>query len=235
MKRENNRYLYRYLLQDKIDIYVDNIHKFQEIALLVDNPELLTDVRFLRQELGIKAPVIDFKKNIGEIFGKEQKTLDDWIVNHPSIKKSFQYGVNRIMRKFKCPLYLQNAVIQAILLKAVVDYSGIIKIIEKDTYIKHPVITILPTPHTTYTEIEEALREVKRLFKLFSHTLRTTKFIDTTPNISKKYRDWYWERLSGKKFVEIADEWNKQHNDKTNTTEDDVIKAVEYYQKLLRK
>jgi hypothetical protein len=64
--------------------------------------------------------------------------------------------------------------------------------------------------------------------KRFSHYQTR---IDFTPNI-RKYREWYWERIKGKTYQQIADEWLEQHEDE-NTTYLDVLKAVKTYQKLL--
>jgi hypothetical protein len=55
--------------------------------------------------------------------------------------------------------------------------------------------------------------------------------IDVTPNI-KKYRNWYWERIKGKTYQTIADEWIEKH-EMENTTYLDVLKAVKTYEKLL--
>jgi hypothetical protein len=94
-----------------------------------------------------------------------------------------------------------------------------------------PSIAIYISPSSTYKELEEEFRNAKQMMatdERFSYCPPRTDF---APNI-RKYREWYWERLKGKTYQLIADEWLTKHENE-NTTYLDVLKAVKTYKKLL--
>lgn len=142
--------------------------------------------------------------------------------------------------KFNRPPYFAEVVKQAVFCRAVDDDTlrhTYAKIIENDSlfstsgYIQLPQMAILVSPITTYEELKKVFREAKELFKKDKRLTYYQPRIDTISNI-KKYRDWYWEKLNGKTYQKIADEWLEKHENE-NTTYLDVLKAVKHYKKLL--
>jgi hypothetical protein len=148
--------------------------------------------------------------------------------------------VNLVCVKFNRPPYFAEVVKQAIFCGAI-DKNALrhtyAKIIENDQmfstggHFQLPQTAILISPITTYEELKKVFREAKELFKTDERLIYYQPRLDTVSNI-KKYRDWYWERVKGKKYQEIADEWVEKHEDE-NTTYLDVLKAVKLYKKLL--
>lgn len=142
--------------------------------------------------------------------------------------------------KFNRPPYFAEVVKQSVFCGAVDDDTlrhTYAKIIENDSlfstsgYIQLPQMAILVSPITTYEELKKVFREAKELFKKDKRLTYYQPRIDTITNI-KKYRDWYWERVKGKTYQKIADEWVEKHQNE-NTTYLDVLKAVKLYKKLL--
>lgn len=147
---------------------------------------------------------------------------------------------NMVCVKFNRPSHFAEVVKQAIFCGAIEEdtlrttYS---KIIENDAlfstsgYFQLPQMAIFISPTTTYEELKKVFREANKLYKTDKRLIYYQPRIDTISNI-KKYRDWYWEKLNGKTYKEIADEWVEKHEDE-NTTYLDVLKAVKLYKKLL--
>jgi len=149
--------------------------------------------------------------------------------------------VNLACIQFKRPPYFADVVRQAVFCGAVNDdcfKPTSAQVIEKDLlfstagYFQLPQIAILISPTTTYEELKEVFRNANKLYKTDKRLIYYQPRVDTTPNI-KKYRNWYWERINGKTFEDIADDWNKKHNDETSAIYLDVLKAVKAYEKLL--
>lgn len=149
--------------------------------------------------------------------------------------------VNLTCLQFKRPPYFADVVRQAIYCGAVnEDYfkPTNAQVIEKDIlfstsgHFQLPQIAIFISPTTTYEELKNVFRKANSLFKTDKRLIYYQPRVDITPNI-KKYRGWYWERISGKTYEQIADDWNETHNDETSAIYLDVLKAVKTYKKLL--
>jgi hypothetical protein len=100
-------------------------------------------------------------------------------------------------------------------------------------FFRLPQLAIFVSPTSTYEDVKSALREA---YGYFNTDKRLTYYqirMDTVPNI-RKYHHWYWERLKGKKYQQIADEWFEKHETEA-VTDIDVIKGVKTYKKLLSK
>jgi len=220
----------KFSASDKVDIVVDNKYFFQEIACLVDSPKFIHEARLIKGRLGIYEPIIDTDKHFVNVFSYWEKSYYEWRTKNESDATTLEAWAKRTLRKFGCPSHLRDAVIQAVLFNMVVSYSGIIKILNKDSKFTEPTIAIVPTPHTTYDEIKEALREAKNLMRTLSSKYRSEGLKDTTPNI-KQYRDWYWKHALGMTYQQIADEWEKQK--KVSIGYEDVAEAINTYQKML--
>src|SRR3989344_1735049 len=220
----------KFSVSDKVEIVADNKYFFQEIACLVDSPKFIQEARLIKARLGILEPIIDTDKHFVDLFGHWEKIYIDWRTKNESNTKILEAWTGRTLRKLDCSSHLRDVVIQAILFNMVVSYSGIIKILSKESKFTEPTIAIIPTPHTTYDEIKEALREAKNLMKTLSSRYKTENLKDTTPNI-KQYRDWYWKHAFGMTYQQIADEWEKQK--KVSIGYEDVAEAINTYQKML--
>lgn len=94
-----------------------------------------------------------------------------------------------------------------------------------------PPIAIFVSPTSTYEDVKEEFRKAKGIMKTDKRLSYYQPRVDLAPNI-RKYREWYWERIKGKTYQQISDEWIKKHENET-TTYLDVLKAVKTYEKLL--
>jgi len=149
--------------------------------------------------------------------------------------------VNLVCLQFKRPSYFADVVRQAIFCGAVnEDYfkPTFAQVIEKDTlfstsgHFQLPQIAIFISPTTTYEELKSVFRKANGLFKTDKRLIYYQPRVDIVPNI-RKYRDWYWERIKGKTYEQISNEWEQKHNNETSTSYIDVLKAVKTYEKLL--
>jgi len=220
----------KFTLDDKVEIVVDSIYKFQEIACLVDSPRFISEVTLLKNELGINEPVVNLETGFVDLFSHWEKIYNKWLTKNETKGKRLEAWTKGILRKFNCSIHLREAVIQSILFNMVVSYSGVIKILDKNSKFSEPTIAIIPTPHTTYEEIKEALREAKKLMGSISGAYKSEGLKDTTSNI-KRYRDWYWKHVLGMTYRQIANEWKEQTGMDIDYV--DVGKDIDTYKKML--
>jgi hypothetical protein len=94
-----------------------------------------------------------------------------------------------------------------------------------------PPAAIFVSPTSTYEDVKEEFRKAKEMMKTDKRLSYYQPRIDLAPNI-RKYREWYWDRIKGKTYRTIADEWIERHETE-NTTYLDVLKAIKTYEKLL--
>lgn len=99
------------------------------------------------------------------------------------------------------------------------------------SYFKLPQVVINVSPTSTYDDVKSAIRDAKELYKTDERLIYYQPRVDVAPNI-RKYREWYWQRIAGKTYQAIADEWIEKYENE-NTTYLDVLKAVKTYEKLL--
>lgn len=220
----------KFTLDNKVEIVVDSIYKFQEIACLVDSPRFIHEAQILKERIGIEKPIVDLEKGFVDLFSHWEKTYNEWSTKNETKRKTLEAWTKRILKKFNCSNHLQETVIQAILFNMVVNYSGIIKILNENSKFTGTTIVIVPTPHTTYEEIKEALKEAKKLMGSIPNMYKSEGLKDTTPTI-KRYRDWYWKHVLGMTYQEIANEWKEQRG--VNIDYDDVGKDIDTYKKML--
>lgn len=101
--------------------------------------------------------------------------------------------------------------------------------------IKSPKVVIEVSPHTTDEQVKQARKESKKIFD----TDPRFKYLNKKPdyiNEIKKYRYWYWKRLTGIKYVEIAKDWDKMNSYSAHcsTHQHAIMKGVKKYIKLLK-
>jgi|GEM_PF-5317854 len=227
----------------------------QDIITLIDSPAFLERIVKLRKKLGvIKVPVksnvellrvLGIKKKgtvsvteanrwIGKIISSPenwQKFLTIWNKKvHPK-RKTLESGAERILEELRRPYYLADITMQAVLLGIVGWDGNIWKLIDENSYIPKPNTAIFVNPRTTYPEVKEALKQIKDLFS----RSQPQKLQNYVPNI-EQYSWWYWGRVEGKKYSQIADDWAGKHQDdkqQSEVTEIDVLKGVRKYKSLL--
>ncbi|MFH1792731.1 MAG: hypothetical protein ABH819_03810 [Patescibacteria group bacterium] len=253
-----------YLQDLKIDIQIDNNLAFQEIALLVDKPDFLQMLPFLRKDLGI-VNLVSLDEFMDTAYDKPLHSKGKKKINLSKYKDAGKFKefakyneimatsgdledemdlfqliateVNLTCLQFKRPPYFADVVRQAIYCGAVnEDYfkPTSAQIVEKDIlfstsgHFQLPQIAIFISPTTTYEELKTVFREANSLFKTDKRLIYYQPRVDITPNI-RKYRKWYWERIKGKTYKQIADECP----DNEVVTDLDILKAVKTYSNLL--
>jgi len=144
---------------------------------------------------------------------------------------------NLICYEFKRPPYFVDVIKQAIFCGAVDD--TLFKPTEAKT-VDFSLLGAWPTldqvaifisPTSTYVDVEREFKKAKEKMKSNEWLSYYNPHSDTTPNI-RKYREWYWERIKGKTYQIIADDWADGH-EAEYTTYLDVLKALKIYDKLL--
>ena len=143
---------------------------------------------------------------------------------------------------FKRPPIFSDVCKDAILYGKVNDFSyKTTKVIVTDSNnlqmsvseLELPQVAIIVSPNSSDREIIEAGRIAKTLYKtderLSYYKPRTDK-----ANRIRTYRDWYWKHLSGLRYVDIASECaNSDDPDLIGLDDNRVLKAINYYKKLL--
>ena len=161
----------------------------------------------------------------------------DFLNGNPSnyLPEMLDAECNLICFEFNRPPYFVDAIKQAVLCGAVNDkYFKPTKAIPIDSFFfgLWPVleqVAIFVSPTSTYEDVEEEFRKAKELMKTDKKLSYYRPRIDIAPNI-RKYRDWYWKRIKGDTYQEIADDWSKRDI----ITYLEVLKGVQAYEKRLR-
>ena len=101
-------------------------------------------------------------------------------------------------------------------------------------YFQLPQAAILITPTSTDLEIKEQAQKIRQLYKSDKRLSYYLPRIDKVNKI-RAYREWYWQHLAGKTYVQISTDWmdNSDNPSDSGSDENRVLKGVAYYKKLL--
>lgn len=103
-------------------------------------------------------------------------------------------------------------------------------------YFQLPQAAILITPTSTDLEIKEQAQKIRDLYQ---SDKRLSYYLPRVDKVNKirAYREWYWQHLAGKRYVDIAEEWSKEDREidsnESGSDENRILKGVAYYKKLL--
>lgn len=140
------------------------------------------------------------------------------------------------------PAHFADVFIQAMFCGAVNEEfykSTVIEIMDKDYTPSDPLAFTIPeiaisiTPATTYQDLKDCFQAAKEKIKTDKRFSYYKPRADSVPNI-RMYRHWYWERLKGRKYREIADDWFNKHENDVGVDEIAVMKGVRKYKQLLK-
>lgn len=151
---------------------------------------------------------------------------------------------NLICFEFNRPYYFTEIIRQALFCKKVDDtYYGATQGTVIDASEFGPMEYTLPqaaifiSPTSTYEDVKEAFREVKEMIKTDRRLSYYQPRLDTVSNI-REYRSWYWDRLKGKTYTEISDDWITNHPEIKNidavSDVNFILKGVKKYKELLK-
>lgn len=145
---------------------------------------------------------------------------------------------------FKRPPYFTTPIVQAILCDAVDGDSfhpTLYHIVENDWLntttgsFQLPQIVISVSPTSTDLEIKKQVMFARHLLKTDKRLSYYKPRVDKVNKI-RAYREWYWQHLAGKTYVQISTDWMDNSNvDSSDSGSDEnrVLKGVAYYKKLL--
>lgn len=212
--------------------------KYQEIALLVDQPRFISKLIEARIKAKIEKPFIDLKQietiNKYPSYSELSKKYEEIREKDQAIKYRIGTSSLEILFELHYPMYYRDVVKHAIVFGLVVDLQPVVTLIDNKHKIQNPSVIMIPSPTTTNEEIKKALTEAKILINRTERT-KTPNNLDTTSNI-KKYRYWYWEYLSGKDYKIVSDEWADNPQAKENDPGFDanfVYKGIQSYKERL--
>lgn len=246
------------LLKLKIDIKTKDDTNFLELAIFFDKPEFLQLLPRLRKDYGVEHLISPDKylESINKLDSKTAKINFSKYKNSKEltkVAKDNQWNIeaemdmyqmldteaNIICYQFKRPPCFVEAVKQALFCGSVEgDWLGTtsVEVIESGLPVNAssfqlPQLAIFVSPTTTYESVKKSFQVAQTLYKTDPKIAYFRPRVDFVNNI-RKYRHFYWERLQGKTYQVISDEWIKKHENET-TTYLDVLKAVKNYKKLL--
>lgn len=186
-------------LSDRVEINIKDNKRFADVALLIDKPEFIKDVKVARG-----TPT--FPRYLSKYISKyKPKVIKKQEFSHKAIKdliKIYEKSL-KLRKKYKRPAGFER-VISAAIIKNKVDerdyrdaYATILD--PKHYYFKEtdmPKLAILLNPNTTRKEIEEIYsKELPRLREVFSNILvgiPNDVFPKDVLSTIKRDRHWYW-------------------------------------------
>lgn len=247
-----------YLQDFKIDIKTSKDVYYQELALLFDKQafiDLLPDLRQtykivnlfpldnFDEELDTHLHGTHFEESVKVNLAKYSKSkelkktfpdLYDFLSDENNMPEMLDAESNLICYEFNRPPYFVETIQQAIFCGVVDDThfkptkAKVIDFEEMGAWSTLERIAIFVSPTSTYEDVKEEFRKAKELMKSDKRLSYYQPQSDIAPNI-RKYRNWYWERIKGKTYQQIADEYPSDNI----VTYLDVLKAVKVYKKLL--
>lgn len=208
--------------------------KIQDVYVLVDRVDFLKSVENNRKELKLKK--FDFKKNkIKKNKYKIKDVLDIICNNDPKCLEQFEQCVTKILKEFNLQYPYRKIVLEALVTGVVVDIVKLTHILRGCVNFNIPCIAFMPTPTTTKQEIIKAINTKIRWLYGYDKDFISTRYPDLHSNI-EIMRQWYWERIEGKTYTKIAEDWAiSQEPKEINTTYLDVLKSVKKYKKILNR
>lgn len=251
------------LLDLKIGIKTEDETNFLELAIFFDKPEFLRMLSQFRKDYGIDQ-VLDtnkYRDKINELFDKTAKINFSKYQNPKELVKTIKEKssmdieeemdmfqmldteVNLVCYQFKRPPCFADAVKQAVFCGTVEgDWleTTSVEVIEDGRLLnvsefQLPQVAILISPTSTFKTLKSSFEIAQLLYKSDPRLSYFHPRVDFVNNI-RKYRDFYWDRLAGKTYQDIADRWvEKQLPKEDNTTYLEVMRGVKIYTKLLQK
>ena len=225
-----------------IRILIDDVGKFTDVALLVDNPIFLEHANELRKK---------YAKYLVYPPDKENEAMEYFESNlaKARLKKAFTNDLEELRRLFNRPMHFKEAIKYAVILEVVYDscyqrayleeepiYQGSPD--EEDPETKYSIVvnenTEIKDVEAVFSEFKERIKKLtylhskatdkeKREFEYGYWVNSTFKVPQDTKEQIKKYRDWYIRRQNGETPLEMAIKAN-------NTTKEEYRKNLKLRQ-----
>lgn len=186
----------------KIDIQTNNLFRYREIAVLVDKPKFLEEVKKIREIIGI-GTLLPFRAKHWQIDSMK------WSTNNQKGEQVLTSETERLCNTFERPKHMVNDIYQAILFGKIYDKDPAVGIVYPKTYLERPYVAIFPTLSTTDKAILIALKEAKRILKgnsilSSSFDFKAHGLEKIAPHQIKEHRELYWRNLAGESYTDIA-------------------------------
>lgn len=216
-----------------IEIDIEDKRLYAQIAFLVDRSDFLQEIANLRMKFNIDS---SFQQN-----NYFETASDDSLSSLHELKAQLLPEIARLRDTYKYPPYFDDVIFQVIMFNRVqsIKSTQVVMHLVKDSETQklpdqNMELAILLTPLSTKQEVMSAFEEAKKLRSEYEnrHPLSEVLDKDTLTNIIRD-RKWYLQKLSGKTYKEIVDEWNNTLGNSYIEEENDVIKAVSRYKKNL--
>lgn len=231
--------------------------ELQDLLCLIDSPKFLALINEYRSEHKIISPILTkneiakvsdvfkFAKNPFELTDKQLGQLfsasESWqLIEKEALGKislnlkSFEQDLQMVLGELQAMYQYRNVIAQSILFGFVGYKHSLNQIIKKDSELNESMYVIVPTERTTYAEIKQALRDSDEYFKQLRKLNQSNKPSPIQQNISA-YHQWYWKRVEGLKYREIANWWNDVQGKQDQAKDDnDILKGVKRYKQLLK-
>jgi hypothetical protein len=204
-------------------------HKYQQICTYIDSPMFIHGVETIRKSLNI----VVTPPNPEEIYNllSFQTKYSSWSKENAEVAKELETKAHQMSSFMNRREPFPGLTIQAIF-SGVVVYEHKLWTTYKDMgYLQQNYPVIIISEETTKNDVLSAWKDAVQWHKRNNSKLR----LDEPPYKPKveNYYEWYWSRMKGKKYSQIANEWVEKNPDDGMVTEDDVIKGVQAYRSLL--
>lgn len=216
-----------------IEIDIEDKMLYAQIAFLVDRSDFLQEIAYLRTKFNIDS---SFQQS-----NYFETASDDSLSSLTELKAQLLPGIAKLRDSYKYPPYFDDVIFQVIMFNRVQSIKStqvVMRLVKDSEEQKLPdqnmELAILLTPLSTKQEVMSAFEEAKKLRSEYEnkHLLSPVLDKDTLTNI-RRDRKWYLQKLSGKTYKEIVDEWNNTSGNSYIEEENDVTKAVSRYKKTL--
>jgi|GEM_PF-4045747 len=158
----------------------------------------------------------DRRKHLCQLLTSDEAWLiifNEWKKRNPKKINKLESIINKILIRFNQP-YTKKAITQQAILLGFIGYSNDIRFrfYGEVTFVQ-PTNALIVDHRTTYKQVKESLKIIKSLYdqprKDSQGNIYKSKKSSYYPRIMD-YHQWYWKRLEGLTYAEIADWWDNE-------------------------
>lgn len=225
----------------KIDIEIDDISLFAQIAVVVDRPKILEGILKLRQ-----------KWTNGKIYPNVKSWKDE------GLKINYQNDIVDLLETERISPVFVSVIEEAMVTNKVTHFNRVVMVpIPRKELAEYLIATydtldngdyeyVLVTPieaqrnevEEGYANMKRAVKRTKKLDNPFEQLLQP--LLQNSKTSFRNSREWYWmyqsEKQNGKgKYRRILDNWNSGHEDESVFDQNIIEQAVSRYKKLLQR
>ncbi|MBU0708816.1 hypothetical protein KJ596_03655 [Patescibacteria group bacterium] len=218
---------------EPIQINIKDLRAFTEVAYLIDRPSFIREAKKIREEYGIIQPL-------------QERDYRQWLMHNvgekmiPSFYRDLEDMRHFCQYESHYDTVFELAVLGCSIRDSDYKHTCLISFLKLPYYLKDSDtqnFAILLTPQTDKKDVISAYKRYKKILEELQSSPDTYCYIDR--RIDKRSeierdRKWYWKRVEGKSYWQIAKEEGVSDRETYDSFyKDRIVKAIKSYKDKL--